>query len=164
MTKPLSNAELKSLICGESLGVNQRSLSSDFTLHLPGIRSGLDSGPDSDLSPDSSEPASPNRDVVVARVAGREDFGIVLKRISLCRAGGGAVGLGESSDVFLVECQLKDVFLAGDQLLAVNGVALKEGMAKEEVLDTIKNTRGEAVILKVRKTTVALFLATPAKQ
>ena len=149
-TKPLSHSELKSLICGESLGVNQRPLSSDFTLHLPGIRSGLDSGPDSDLSPDSSEPASPNRDVVVQRVPGREDFGILLKRITLSRAGGGAVGLGENSDVYLVECELKDVFMAGDQLLAVNGVTLKEGISKDEVMDMIRNTRGEAVILKVR--------------
>ena len=151
MTKPMSSAELRSLVGGEAVGVNQRPLSSEFDIRLPAER---DAG-DEELV----------RVVTVQRRTegsgrkGREgdSFGIELGIGVLKKVGRGkrTSSVVREEEVVIVQ-SVDDAagLLPGDRVMEVNGEQCAQ-MKLEQVADLVRkfeHAGEEKMTLKVSKT------------
>jgi hypothetical protein len=152
MTKPMSSAELRLLVSGESVGVNLRPLSSDFSIELPGEK---------EVGEELVKVVTLDKRVgrgSVAKGAEGGSFGVGLSTGHLKRTGRGKKLAGSEEQVVLVESESigKGVgagLIPGDRLLEVNGVKCV-GMKLEtvaEIVRKVEESGEEKMTLKVRK-------------
>ena len=150
----VSAGEIKAFVNGESIGMNQRPLSTDFTIHLPSVR-----GQNGDGSEDEKE-------IVLKRTGetssgGFADFGIGVKKVTLNRTGGRRV---EGESVLAVEQTVTsgssvDLDLCpGDYLVEVNGDKVPVNSDRESVVQAVKELVGTGVEeLKIKVRLVSRF-------
>ena len=149
MTKPMSSAELRSLVGGEAVGVNQRPLSSEFDIRLPGERDAGDEELVKVVTVEKRGEGSGRK--------GREgdsfgiEFGIgLLKKVGRGKRTASAVR--EEEVVVVQSVGVGDAgLLPGDRVMEVNGVKCTE-MKLEQVADLVRKFEHEGeekITLKV---------------
>ena len=158
MTKPMSSAELRSLVGGEAVGVNQRPLSSEFDIRLPGERDAGDEELVKVVTVEKRGEGSGRK--------GREgdsfgiEFGIgLLKKVG---RGKRTASVVREEEVVIVQSVNGAGLLPGDRVMEVNGVECTK-MKLEQVADLVRKFEhaGETKItLKVSAIFVYLFFVT----
>ena len=133
MTKPMSSAELRSLVGGEAVGVNQRSLSSEFDIRLPGERDAGDEELVKVVTVEKKGEGSGRK--------GHEgdSFGIELRRAVLKKVGRGkrSASAVQEEDVVTVQSVDGVALLPGDRVVELNGVECA-AMTLEQVADLVR--------------------------
>ena len=128
------------MLSGENLGVNHRPLSTHFPLQLPDLITTTTTAAATKESDDHLKNLV--RDVTVTR-EGSDDklFGLFIRRAT---KKGNPVLIGESGHVEST-CQ---VFVPGDQMIAINGVNV-EHQDREEAVKVLTDIGGNEVTLQV---------------
>ena len=155
MTKPMSSVELRSLVGGEAVGVNQRPLSSEFDIRLPGER---DAGDEEVLKVVTIEKRGEG-----SGRKGREgdSFGIELRRAALKKVGRGRRSASAVPEEDVVTVQSVDgvALLPGDRVVELNGVECA-AMTLEQVADLVRkfeHTGRDKLTLKVSACFISLL-------
>ena len=150
MTKPMSSAELRSLVGGEAVGINLRPLSSDFSIQLPGDCA------DRDVDEEWVKVVTleKRRDPSGRKGCEGDSYGVELVSRAVSRVGR---GVKRDEEVVLVESQdsgVAGLISGGDQVIEVNGESCV-GKSLAEVTDMVRRVEqaGDAKLtLKVRHT------------
>ena len=150
MTKPMSSAEVRSLVGGEAVGVNQRPLSSEFDIRLPA--GGERDAGDEELV----KIVTVQKRGEGSGRTGREgdSFGIELGIGLLKKVGRGkrTASVVREDEVVIVQSVDGAGLLPGDRVLEVNGVGCMK-MELKQVADLVRkfeHNGEEKITLKVR--------------
>ncbi len=142
----MSPGELKALVTGEGLGANQRPLSSEFEVHLPGAAAeeGEDGGGRGGFQLER-ELCFQRVEMGDQRRAKAGDYGLAVRKGVLKTSGS-----GREKEVVLVEAKERKMMPGGEVLLEVNGTSVS-GMSREEVERALEETAGQQIVVKVRR-------------
>lgn len=138
--KPMTKSELMDLTSGEAIGINQRPLSSEFDIKFPSAADGDGGG-------------GPLVREISVQIPENGDFGFRLSRHSPGKAGEAKSGSGRG-EILLLDpttsgLRGSEEFCPGDQVLEVEGIAVL-GKSKEEVMNIIREKKGQELKLKAR--------------